>query len=312
MAGGLAYRNSTDYQSSETFAPGAEGVDYRNDFQYRAGDVEHTGELGYRYLRRRYGIFPQQYRNDHDYRSDRLRYRLGVDDPITDTATGVDAQTLTVTVSQADTGAAVEGSPVALSITLEGGGAILEWVTGITEGYELSISSSDTFSVAETEGQGTAVSSSDTASATDAHGISLTQSDAMAIVDALSPVIAAVTQADTASGTEGTAAIALSDSDVGELFDTSLDYQSSTTYQNSSNYRILGEDAKIGVSVSDLIEVLEGLGDRTLTQSEEVDIILSHGIGPIGNVGGPLSLRVDMRYRTNRAGRFPGRMRSRR
>ena len=61
MAGGLAYRNSTDYQSSETFAPGAEGVDYRNDFQYRAGDVEHTGELSYRYLRRRYGIFPQQY-----------------------------------------------------------------------------------------------------------------------------------------------------------------------------------------------------------------------------------------------------------
>lgn len=276
---GLLYRRTQNYRSGEHFRPGT------FDFQYR--------------------------NNLRKYRTD-AQYRLGIDDPIGDTGAGVDAQTLTVTVSQADTGAAVEGSPVALSITLEGGGAILEWVTGITEGYELSISSSDTFSVAETEGQGTAVSSSDTASATDAHGISLTQSDAMAIVDALSPVIAAVTQADTASGTEGTAAIALSDSDVGELFDTSLDYQSSTTYQNSSNYRILGEDAKIGVSVSDLIEVLEGLGDRTLTQSEEVDIILSHGIGPIGNVGGPLSLRVDMRYRTNRAGRFPGRMRSRR
>jgi len=67
----------------------------------------------------------------------------------------------------------------------------------------------------------------------------------------------------------------------------------------------------INVGAEELVTFLEALGDRTFSAEELMDLAEDTG-GAIGTVAGPLSLRVDLHYRTNRAGRFPGRMRSRR
>ena len=90
-----------------------------------------------------------------------------------------------------------------------------------------------------------------------------------------------------------------------------MGYRSNEDYQTTGNYRQLGEQTGVEISVEELATFLEALGDRTLSVEELMDLAEDTG-GAIGTVAGPLSLRVDLHYRTNRAGRFPGRMRSRR
>ena len=332
----MAYRSASAYRQAETFAPGAEGIEYQNAFEYRAGDVPHTGALGYRYLRRRYGIFPQAYRNSWDYRSDGLRYRLGVDDPLLESATGTDAESLSAVLTPTDTASGAEGAVAGISVTLEGGGPVLESVTGILEASTLSVSSTDTGSGAETEISGIAATDSDTGTGTEGPALFYlagtetgagvdTQALTVALYDPQGRLLyrtsnnyqtdleyrsTGVTESFAATETHS---ISVSSSDEANVHDGSLDYQNNAQYQSPRLYRTLGEDAAIGIGATDddIMTFLEAVGDRTLSVDELMDLA-EDAFGPIGTVAGPLSLRVDLHYRTNRAGRFPGRMRSRR
>ena len=257
------------------------------------------------------GVFDLTYRNVRAYRN-AARYTLGIADPIGDVGSGTDAQTLSVVLTPADTGSGVEGTYPSISVTLEGGGPVLEWVTGITDAHGLSVGSTDTGSGTETEINGIAATSAETGTGVDAHGISLSQSETVALIDTLLSMAAAMTQTDTGSGSDSSIpGIALTASDIAYASTGGLGYRADEDYQTSGNYRQLGELTSINVGAEDLVTFLEALGDRTFSAEELMDLAEDTG-GAIGTVAGPLSLRVDLHYRTNRAGRFPGRMRSRR
>lgn len=257
------------------------------------------------------GVFDLPYRNARAYRNE-ARYRLGIDDPVGDTGSGVDTQTLSVLLTPSDTGSGAEGTYPAISVTLEGGGPVLEWVTGITETHLLSVGSADTGSGTETEISGISATSAETGTGVDAHGISLSQSETGTTLDTLLSIAAAITQTETGSGSDSTIpGVALSATDTAYVSTGGMGYRSNEDYQTSGNYRQLGEQTGVEISVEELATFLEALGDRTLSVEDLMDLAEDTG-GAIGTVAGPLSLRLDLRYRTNRAGRFPGRMRSRR
>lgn len=248
------------------------------------------------------------YRAETRYRSGRI-YRWGTR---SDTGSGADAQSLSVVLTSTDTGSGAEGTPSSISVTLEGGGPVLEWVTGITDSHSLGVSSTDTGSGTSTQISGIAASSADTGSGADAHGVSLSQTESGDFVDTLLSIAMAATQADTGTGSDASApGIDLSSSDVAVVSMGGMPYRSNEDYRTYGNYRQLGEQTSVDIGVEELITALEALGDRVFSD-EETAAIMELTNGPIGTVAGPLSLRVDMRYRTNRAGRFPGRMRSRR
>ncbi|HCD02191.1 MAG TPA: hypothetical protein DER64_16875 [Planctomycetaceae bacterium] len=99
------YRQPTAYRLEGQYAPLAEQVAYRSSVEYR----EET--YAYRNRRPRPGIFVQPYRNSHDYRTDGLQYREGLDDPLIETAVAVDGETLTVVLDLTDALTVTEGLP---------------------------------------------------------------------------------------------------------------------------------------------------------------------------------------------------------
>ena len=257
------------------------------------------------------GVFDLPYRNARAYRNE-ARYRLGIDDPIGDTGSGVDAQTLSVVLTPSATGSGVEGTYPAITVTLEGGGPVLEWVTGITETHLLSVSSTDTGSGADTQIGGVAVNVSEAINywygSQQGYRTDVAYQSAKQYRGVGSWLSISQTQADTGSGTDLTVS-----------FDNAMSIAETFTFLDAAGIYLSQADtgagaealAAIGITVEEVSAFLEALGDRTLSAEELMDLAEDTG-GAIGTVAGPLSLRVDLRYRTNRAGRFPGRMRSRR
>lgn len=271
----------------------APAIDYQNPGHYRSG------------------IFDLQYRNARPYRTE-AQYRLGIDDPIGDTGTGVDAQSLLAALTPADTGSGVEGTYPSITVTLQGGGPVLEWVTGITETHLLSVGSTDTGSGADTQIGGVAVNVSEAINywygSQQGYRTDVAYQSAKQYRGVGSWISISQTQADTGTGT-----------DLVVSFDNALSVTETSTFLEAHGIYLSQADtgagaealAAIGLSVEELSTFLEALGDRTLSEEELMDLAENTG-GAIGTVAGPLSLRLDLRHRTNRAGRFPGRMRSRR
>lgn len=257
------------------------------------------------------GVFDLPYRNARAYRNE-ARYRLGIDDPIGDVGSGVDAQSLSAVLTPADTGSGVEGTYPSIIVTLEGGGPVLEWVTGITETHMLSVGSTDTGSGSETEISGVAVNVSEAINywygTQQGYRTDVAYQSAKQYRGAGSWAVIGQTQADTGSGTD----LTVSFDNAMSIAETSLFLEAAGIYLSQADTGAGVEAlAAISLSVEELATFLEALGDRTLSEEELMDLAEGTG-GAIGTVAGPLSLRVDLRYRTNRAGRFPGRMRSRR
>ncbi len=268
-------------------------LDYRNPGHYRPG------------------VFDLTYRNSHPYRVE-AQYRTGIDDPIGDTGSGVDAQTLSVVLTPSDTGSGAEGTYPAISVTLEGGGPVLEWVTGITDSQSMGVAGTDTGSGSETEISGIAATDSEALNywygTQQGYRNDVAYRSAKQYRGAGSWVTIGQTQADTGSGTDLTVS-----------FDSALSVTETLAYLDAHGVFLSQTDtgagaealAAVGLTVEEVAAFLEALGDRTLSVEELMDLAEDTG-GAIGTVAGPLSLRVDLHYRTNRAGRFPGRMRSRR
>ncbi len=106
----------------------------------------------------RVGVFDLQYRNVNQYRNN-YQYRLGIDDPIVETATGVDAETLVVTIALTDSGSAVD-------VLVPMIGVYPVWLNndfaeGLEAGHGVSFILADTGSSTSTELAGIAIYSSD-------------------------------------------------------------------------------------------------------------------------------------------------------
>ena len=257
------------------------------------------------------GVFDLPYRNARAYRNE-ARYRLGVDDPIGDVGSGVDSQTLSAVLTPADTGSGAEGTYPAISVTLEGGGPVLEWVTGITDSQSVGVASTDTGSGSDTQISCISSTSSDSINywygTQQGYRNDVAYQSAKQYRGAGSWASISQTRADTGSGTDLTVS-----------FDSAMSIAETFTFLDAAGIYLSQADtgagaealAAIGITVEEVAAFLEALGDRTLSAEELMDLAEDTG-GAIGTVAGPLSLRVDLRYRTNRAGRFPGRMRSRR
>ena len=104
------------------------------------------------------GTFDLQYRNVNQYRNN-YQYRLGIDDPIVETAVGVDVAVLTVTVTNTDSGSAVD----VLVPTIDVYPVWLnnDFSEGLEAGHDVSFTLVDTGSSTDTQLQGIAVYSSD-------------------------------------------------------------------------------------------------------------------------------------------------------
>ena len=272
----------------------APAIDYQNPGHYRSG------------------IFDLQYRNARPYRTE-AQYRLGIDDPIGDTGTGVDAQSLLAALTPADTGSGVEGTYPSITVTLEGGGPVLEWVTGITETHLLSVGSTDTGSGADTEISGVAASDSDAIhwwyGSQQGYRSDVVYQAAKQYRGAGSFIQVAHAQVDTGAGVD-TNLIVQNGVTVTEAL-VYLETHGIYLSQADTGAGVEVSIGGVGLNVEETLVYLEALGDRVFSAEELMDLAEGGGI-PIGTVAGPLSLRLDLRYRTNRAGRFPGRMRSRR
>ena len=257
------------------------------------------------------GVFDLTYRNSHPYQV-KAQYRTGIDDPIGDVGSGVDSQTLSAVLTPADTGSGAEGTYPSISVTLEGGGPLLEWVTGITDSQGVGVAGTDTGSGSETEISGISATSSDSINywygTQQGYRNDAAYQSAKQYRGAGSWLSINQTQADTGSGTDLTVS-----------FDNAMSIAETSTFLDAAGIYLSQADtgagaealAAIGITVEEVSAFLEAVGDRALSVEELMDLAENTG-GAIGTVAGPLSLRVDLRYRTNRAGRFPGRMRSRR
>ena len=257
------------------------------------------------------GIFDLTYRNSNPYQV-KAQYRTGIDDPIGDVGSGVDSQTLSAVLTPADTGSGAEGTYPSISVTLEGGGPVLEWVTGITDSQSMGVASTDTGSGSETEISGISATSSDSINywygTQQGYRTDVAYQSAKQYRGVGSWLSISQTQADTGSGTD----LTVSFDNAMSIAETSLFLEAAGIYLSQADTGAGAEAlAAIGITVEEASAFLEALGDRALSVEELMDLAEDTG-GAIGTVAGPLSLRVDLRYRTNRAGRFPGRMRSRR
>ncbi len=104
------------------------------------------------------GVFDLQYRNVNQYRNN-YRYRLGIDDPIVETAVGVDAAVLTVTVTNTDSGSAVD--VLVPMIAVQPVWLNNDFSEGLEAGHDVSFTLVDTGSSTSTELAGIAIYSSD-------------------------------------------------------------------------------------------------------------------------------------------------------
>ena len=257
------------------------------------------------------GIFDLTYRNSNPYQV-KAQYRTGIDDPIGDVGSGVDSQTLSAVLTPADTGSGAEVTYPSISVTLEGGGPVLEWVTGITDSQSMGVASTDTGSGSETEISGISATSSDSINywygTQQGYRTDVAYQSAKQYRGVGSWLSISQTQADTGSGTD----LTVSFDNAMSIAETSLFLEAAGIYLSQADTGAGAEAlAAIGITVEEASAFLEALGDRALSVEELMDLAEDTG-GAIGTVAGPLSLRVDLHYRTNRAGRFPGRMRSRR
>ena len=245
------------------------------------------------------GTFDLQYRNASPYRV-AARYRLGVDAPIGDTGTGVDAHTLVVTLAPTDVGIAVDVNKASIHvIPLWENQDYLTFLEG-TAG-DLGVASADTSSGADTQSQGIAVTSSDSGRfwygsqqsyRTDVDYQAQKQYRGAGAYANISPG----TQADTGSGADVTLSFdnAITVADVVAFLDAhGIDLSSADVSTSSTD--VLVDLVVVAADVAAGTDLDIG-GDRTTVTSDGFTVTFAT-IGPFGEVAQHLSHIAVNRYR---------------
>ena len=295
-------------------------VAYRNSELYRYG------------ANYQFGVFPLGYRNSYDYRS-AIQYRSGVDDPIFDSFTVNVTETLTVSVTPTDTGAANDEALPGIHVqSLAAQGTtesqqFLELSVG-TVGLNLTEVGAGVESL---EVQGTSLNSVDSSAGTEGTaGLYFTlEEDSGSGTDSWVSTSVTMTLPEAMSALESLPEIALSNTDVGtHAYGSSMAYRSSFEYQNSRDYRyrfglmgiryqndypyrmegmyaeglmsgtmvdVVPVDAETLLS-TEFLDYSGGGNDRTTTQSEEI-LVTFNLQGPFGEVAQHLSHIAVNRYR---------------
>lgn len=250
------------------------------------------------------GTFDLQYRNPDPYRV-AARYRLGVDAPIGDTATAVDAHTLVVTLDLTDAMTAVDVNKASIHVLpIWGNQDYVTFLEG-TAG-ELGVSGTDTSAGVDTQAQGISVTDSDSGRfwygsqqtyRTDvAYQAQKQYRGAGAYANISHPV-----QTDTASGADVTIsfdnAVTVADA-VAFLEAHGVDLSSADVSTSSTDVLVdlivLAADVAAGTD-------LDIGGDRTTVSSDGFEVTFAT-IGPFGEVAQHLSHIAVNRYRSTPSG----------
>ena len=279
-----------------------------------------------------FGVFPLGYRNTYDYQS-KVNYRSGVDDPIFDSFTGADSETLVVNVTPVDTMSIAESTPSIGVQSLAAQGTVdsqqfLESTVGT-----IGLNQTEVIAGAETLNvQGTSITSTDQSA-----GAELTaavsfplETDAATSSDTWVSTTVTLSQSELAGALEALGAIAISSSDTFTYsYGSSMQFRSNFDYRNVRDYRYrfgymdimyqndyayrmdgsYGEGLMSGLIIDvrpievDTGSALEDLdysgggNNRHTVQSEDIFVELNI-TGPYGEVAQHLSHLAVNRYRS--------------